>query len=233
MRTRERHEERLDDPEASGEELARSLAQVSQANRWLGGDRGLRAALAPLVASRPELTLLDVGTGDGSTLSRLIRWAADRGCRIEAVALDAHAGVCQVAAHRLRAESGTVRVVRGNGLTLPFGDARFDVVLSTLTLHHFDGDMARSALAEMGRVTRTRVVVSDLLRSTANFVGARLLAATVWRFNHFTRNDAPISVRRGFQPNELLDLARECGLRDASVLRTRPFRLTLTAKPWG
>ena len=42
------------------------------------------------------------------------------------------------------------------------------------------------------------------------------------------RHDAPVSVRRSFRPDELMDLARRAGV-PARIYRSFPYRLVLVA----
>jgi len=230
MRTRRLIPEHVDDPGADPAVLEASLAQVSAVNRWLGGDRGFRWALRPLLRGRPELRVLDVGSGDGTSLARLATWAAGSGCTIRGLALDLHGVACRLAKRNLRRSSG-IHVVQGDAFRLPFFPGQFDVVLASLTLHHFGDDAARRVLRELGRVAGRRVVVSDLQRSWGAYIGALLLAATVWRRNPYTRHDGPVSVRRGFTARELLELGGEAGFVDMKVKTHFPFRHTLTACP--
>lgn len=225
--------EYVDAPDLDFGVLRASLAQVSQVNRWLGGDRGLRWALAPFVRPQRRLRVLDVGAGDGTTLDRLGRWAEKRRCRLEGVAVDAHRTACRVAAERLARPGAmeTMEIVRADAFRLPFADNAFDAVVATLTLHHFHDEDAVRVLEEMIRVARQQVVVSDLERSWPAYLGARLLAATVWRNNPYTRHDGPISVQRGFKRGELEDLGRQVALEDLRVSVHLPFRLTLAGAP--
>ena len=230
MKIRRLIAEHVDDPGADPTVLEDSLAQVSAVNRWLGGDRGLRWALRPLLLDHSELRVLDVGSGDGTSLARLATWAARSGCTIRGLALDLHGVACWLASRNLRGSSG-IHVVQGNAFHLPFFPGQFDVVLASLTLHHFDDDAARLVLRELGRVAGERVVVSDLQRSWGAYIGARLLAATVWRRNPYTRHDGPVSVQRGFTAGELMELGGEAGFGDMKVVTHIPFRHTLTAEP--
>lgn len=235
MKERTLLDERLESPEVDEGLMAHSLSQVSAVNRWLGGDGGLRAGLAPVLQGRSGVRVLDVGAGDGTTLARLATWARGRGVEVTAVGVDLHPVSCATARARVGrsgagpADRESVAVVRGDGLALPFTDSSFDVVLSSLTLHHFDDLGAAVSLREMSRVASKRIVVSDLRRSRASLVGARLLAATVWRGNPYTRHDGPVSVLRAFRPEELAALARAAGLTGVSVSSGHPFRLTLVA----
>ncbi|MCJ7630300.1 MAG: methyltransferase domain-containing protein [Longimicrobiales bacterium] len=230
MKTRRLTPERVDDPGADPRGLEASLAQVSTVNRWLGGDRGLRHALGPLVRSRSVLRILDVGSGDGTSLARLANWAAGSGCAIRGLALDLHSVACRLAEENLRGLPG-IHVVQGDALRLPFSSGQFDVAVATLTLHHFGDEGAGRVLRELGRIAGSLVVVSDLQRSWGAYLGARLLAATVWRHNPYTRHDGPVSVQRGFTALELATLGEESGLVDAKVMTQFPFRHTLVARP--
>jgi hypothetical protein len=95
---------------------------------------------------------------------------------------------------------------------LPFDRHACDVVLLSMTLHHFDEAEQVVVLREAARVARRAVIVNELERCTPNYLGARLLAGTRWRGNRLTRHDGPMSVLRAFTMNELRDLAAAAGL---------------------
>ena len=229
MKDRKHVFEFADDPDADRELLEGSFAQMSAVNRWLGGDRGLRWALGPLVEELDRLTILDVGSGDGTSLARLVDWGRKAGCNLRGAAMDLHR-VAIGAAQRTFGAREEVHVLRADALRLPFPDGSFDVAMAVLTLHHFADEEIVQAMAELGRVARRRVVVSDLERSPGAYLGARLLAATVWRRNRYTRNDGPASVRRGFTARELRDLGARAGLVDMDLRNHLLFRHTLVAR---
>ncbi len=224
MKERSPRSEILDGPHHDPAELAHSLEQVAQVNRLLGGTRALRRHLAPLVRVGSRLSVLDVGTGNGQTLGELASWARRRGSTWRGVGIDSSPQCA-----RLARGDGTP-VVRGDALRLPFAARSFDAVLCTLTLHHFPDEEAVSLVREMARVSRHLVLVNDLERVSANYWGARLLAATLWRGNHITRNDGPLSVLRSFTAPELLEVGRRAGLRAARVRRHFPWRIVLEGR---
>lgn len=224
MRTRSHDQEILDGPRHDPDELAHSLEQVAQVNRWLGGTRALRRHLAPCVRRGEAVRVLDVGTGNGDTLQALGTWARTRGARWRGVGVELSAECARIARGRVDT------VVRADALHLPFTDGSFDVALCTLTLHHFaDGDAA-ALVREMARVSRGLVLVNDLERTRPNYWGARALAATLWRGNRITRNDGPLSVLRSFTPPELLEVGKRAGLRGARVRRHFLWRIVLEGR---
>jgi ubiquinone/menaquinone biosynthesis C-methylase UbiE len=223
----------MDQPVADVAEYEHALAQVADVNRFLGGDRALRMSLAPLLQETRPVRVLDVGAGNGAVAMGLARWAAAAGRSWRVTALDLSAEGSALARRSVRASdvARSVAVLRGDALHLPFADASFDAAYTVLTLHHFDDAAAVALLREMARVVRRLIVVNDLERSRAALIGARALAASVWKGNRITRHDGPLSVRRAFTPDELLALAARAGLRRVSVRRRIAFRLVLEASP--
>src|SRR5262249_12622205 len=55
---------------------------------------------------------------------------------------------------RKAARLAGIRFERGYAQRLPYGDAEFDRVLSSMMLHHLDGDAKTAAAAEIFRVLR-------------------------------------------------------------------------------
>lgn len=214
--------ELLDEEGHDPAELAHSLAQVARVNRWLGGNRGLRRHLQPLLERTGPVRVLDVGTGNAETLADLLAWARRKGRRWSGIGVDRSAAVSRIASREQE-----LPTVRGDALRLPFAPGSVDVAICTLTLHHFPEDEAVLLLQEMKRVARDRVLVSDLERSRLNHLGARVLAHTLWRANRLTRHDGPLSVLRSFTAPELLALGRRAGLRGPVVRRYMPWRLVL------
>jgi len=214
--------ELLDDPRHDPLTLARSLDQVAAVNRWLGGGRALIHHLGRWIQAGAR-TVLDVGTGSGDLPRMVQHWAVKRGHPIHLTLVDAHPQIAGLAAER----TGLATLV-ADGARLPFRDGSFDVVLLSMTLHHVEGRAQARLLEEMGRVARRHLLVGELHRAWPNYLGARFLAATLWRRNTLTRHDGPLSVLRAFTPGELSRIAREAGLPGAKVHRHPFYRLVLT-----
>ena len=224
--------ELMDEPAQDPAELARSLADLRGVNRWLGGTRVVLHHLEALFARhpRPSYRLLDLATGSGDIPLQVARWARERDVQVEIVATDNHATTLELArAHT--AGDPAVRTEMADALKLPWPDDSFDVALLSTALHHFDDDRdCLRVLREMHRVSRIGLIVNDLARSRTALLGARLLAATVWRTHPVTRHDGPLSVRRAFTKAELRSLAERAGFRKAEVRAHVPFRVALVVE---
>lgn len=221
--------EHMDAPDADRDQLATALGHIVAVNRWLGARRALRRHLPWGLAGRGTASVLDVGTGAGDLAVVIAEWAEERGRPAHVTALDLHAATIDAA--RRRPAVRQLSLVRGDGLRLPFDEGTFDLVHASMTLHHMHGPALTGLLREAGRVARGgRILVGELERSLPNYIGARLLAMSVWRGNPITRHDGPLSVVRAFTPGELLELAQAAGLLRPTVHRHPFYRLVLRAE---
>jgi SAM-dependent methyltransferase len=220
--------ELLDEPVHDRRELEESLDHVDEVNRLLGGRRALWYALRPLLDDTRVTAILDLGTGSADLPRDIARRARRAALMVTIAATDLHPQMRAIARERT-AGLPEVRVGAADALALPYAAGSFDVVLLSLTLHHFEPDGQVQALREAGRVARRAVIVNDLERCRANYYGARLLAATRWRGNRLTRHDAPLSVLRAFTRDELRRIAGDAGLRIERLERRFFHRLVLVA----
>jgi SAM-dependent methyltransferase len=209
-------------------ELEQSLDQVAEVNRLLGGRRALIRAVQPLLAAERATRILDLGTGSADLPLALAAWARRAGAELSILAADVHPQVRAIAVARTRAEP-SVSVGAADALDLPYADDAFDIVLLSLTLHHFEAPDQQRVLREAARVAARAVVVNELERCRANYYGARLLAATRWRGNRLTRHDGPLSVLRAFTIPELRRIAASAGLHVEAIDRRCFYRIVLVA----
>jgi ubiquinone/menaquinone biosynthesis C-methylase UbiE len=225
----DRARELLDAPDVDDATLRRNLADIRRINAVLGWTRYAAAFVVRTAAAdgATHFSVLDVAAGSADIALAIARQARRHGISTTIVASDLSEQVVRIAAEEAAGVTG-VRVERQDALDLRYPDRAFDIALCTLALHHFDPDAATSVLRNLGRVGR-RVVVFDAARSPLAWAGAWLLTHAL-RMDAMTRHDAPMSVARSYNRQELAALARRAGLRDARVWVAFPFRLALAAR---
>jgi SAM-dependent methyltransferase len=222
---RGRGAEVLDAPGVDPALARRSLRDVAIANRLFGGTRAVLSELAPLWANLPRRTvLLDVGTGIGDIPAGARAAAARHGVTLETVGLEATENLAQASRDQ------EIVAVCGDARDLPFADRSVDVVICSQVLHHFFDQDARQVIAELNRVARSHVIVSDLHRS-------RIAALAIWLssfplgFHPVSRHDGVVSVLRGFRVPELRELVRAAVGRDPIVRYRSGYRITASWRP--
>jgi ubiquinone/menaquinone biosynthesis C-methylase UbiE len=222
-------EELLDAGEGTDEDVARSLEDLRRINRFLGGQKVLLRALSLGLkgTGADRVSLLDVGTGSADIPMALAAKCRLRGIETFIVAVDISERNLRVSRSQLGVASD-IQLVQADSLALPFAARSFDFVTASLFLHHFrDEDVVR-LLADFGRIAKRAVLVNDLVRNLVPYYFTRI-AGPMLAASFLTRNDAPVSILRGFTANEMKELAHRAGLRVREIKRMFPYRLSLVA----
>jgi 2-polyprenyl-3-methyl-5-hydroxy-6-metoxy-1,4-benzoquinol methylase len=216
----------MDDPALDPAMHRRALAGLSRLNRISRSSAILWSAIADLAPSAPgPLRVLDVATGSGDLPIALARMARARGQSIHLAACD-RSEVAVDTARRSADRAGVeIDFFAHDALeqTLPAG---FDVVISSLFLHHLTQSQAIALLRAMAQAAGRRVVVNDLLRSRMNLITV-MLASRLVTTSHVVHVDGPLSVRAAFTLSEARELARSAELVNARVQSRFPARFLL------
>jgi ubiquinone/menaquinone biosynthesis C-methylase UbiE len=109
-----------------------------------------RAALIERAGIAPGAAVLDLGCGTGS----LLLGARAREPHAVLYGIDLDREVLEIAARKSHALGANLLLYRGAVDRLPFRDAAFDRVLSTLVFHHLSREAKQAALGEAFRVLR-------------------------------------------------------------------------------
>jgi ubiquinone/menaquinone biosynthesis C-methylase UbiE len=188
--------EMLDSDAGTPGEVAGSLRDLRMFNRWFGGVRTM-SKLLRLVAKQTqlkELSWLDVAGGAGDLATLTEQSLAESGTTLRPVVLD-----------RAPTHMGNIHpAVCGDALALPFRDNSFDVVGSSLFVHHLEPEEILRLAGEALRVARSAFLIHDLMRDplhlTLSYLGFPLYQSRI------TRHDAPASVRRAYTVAEIKEI---------------------------
>lgn len=213
--------ELLDTDSGTAEEVDASLRDLQSFNQLLGGVSTTRE-LIQAVARRTGTThfsLLEVAAGTGFVPMRSCRDLSAKGINLRITLLDR-------ATNHLP-PNGNARKVTADALRLPFSDASFDLVSSTLFLHHLAPDEARKFAHESLRVSRIAVLVNDLVRNPLHLALA-YAGVPIYR-SRITRNDAPASVKQAYLIQEINEFFRCAGAARVEAQRHFLFRMGVIA----
>ncbi|BAH55800.1 MULTISPECIES: class I SAM-dependent methyltransferase [Rhodococcus] len=160
--------------DASGGLIRRArLYELVSAAAFLGRRRRVFDRLVSLSGAGPGDRVLDVGCGTGYFATRLAA-AIEPGGRAQGI--DPSSPMIDYATGRRGTAHTTFSVAAAE--RLPFPDNSFDVVTSTLVIHHIAPNARAAAAREMARVLRPggRVLIADF-RPPTNPVANHLIGA--------------------------------------------------------
>jgi ubiquinone/menaquinone biosynthesis C-methylase UbiE len=162
----------------------------------LGRERKLRERLLQPARLQAGESVLDVGCGTGSLAIAAKRRVGPTG---SVYGIDASPEMIARASNKAKKAGAEVIFENGLAESLPFPDKRFDVVLSTVMLHHLPGKLREQGVREMRRVLNP---------------GGRLLAVDFAGASRHGRGPLAHFHRHGrIDPRQLVDLTSDAGLR--------------------
>ena len=138
---------------------------------WLmsfGREPGIRRMTVELAGIKQGERVLDVGCGTGTLTIAARRQAGPTG---EVHGIDPSAEMIGVASEKAAKAGVDARFQTAVMEKLPFPDGHFDLVLSSLMLHHLPADVKRAGFAEVRRVLKPggRFLAIDLAESGGFF----------------------------------------------------------------
>lgn len=205
--------EQMDAPDVDTSRLAGALGFIRRINAWLGYTRSTIARLDGLTRHLPNdrpMRILDIATGSADVPQAVLSWAKRKRRVVEVVGLDLHAATLAEAA----VYAPDVSLVRGDAMHLPFADASFDVVMTSMFLHHLPDELVVRALVEMNRVASHAVIAADLVRNRRAYNWICLFTA----FSpEMIRHDARVSVKQAFTLAEAEAMREAAGLHAAKI----------------
>ena len=174
------------------------------------------------VRTGARLRLLDIASGGGDVTFGLWKLARRGGVELEILGLDVSATACAQAARRCRAAGKSISFASMDVLSADL-PGEFDVVISTLFLHHLTSPDAAHLLSKMAAAGNL-VVISDLRRSRVGYAVAYVACHLLTR-SKMVHHDGPQSVANAFTIPEMNALCQSAGLENAIVRRDWPWRL--------
>lgn len=202
------HHQTADPPKTAG--------RVLHSARWydlfgslvsFGRDKAIREQLIELAAPAPGEHVLDVGCGTG-TLAIMLNSGVGTGA---VHGIDASPEMVEVAKGKAAKDASDIDFQLALIEAIPFPDDSFDLVTSSLMLHHLPDDLKRTGFAEIRRVLKPggRFVAMDFAGHGHSPLG-HLLA--VFGFG-YARGESMV--------NALAPMLQDAGFSDVEAIPTR------------
>lgn len=215
----------MDDFAMEGEILRDALDKIAQINQLLGGNRLTLQGVQNLISKIPkgnEITIVDVGCGNGDILRILADFGLKNHFNFKLIGIDANKFTVNYA-QKLSKEYPNISFQCVDIFSEAFAELKQDIILCTLTLHHFKDDEIIQLLTVFNANSRVGIVINDLHRSKVSY---RLFQALcfIFRLNTMSREDGLVSILRGFKKEELVHFSNKLELANYKIQWKWAFR---------
>lgn len=206
--------ELMDDFSLEGEVLRDALDKIAKINTLLGGNKLTLFGVKKLIKNHQketEILIVDVGCGNGDMLRYLADYGRKNNLIFKLIGLDAN-GFTINHARNLSVNYPNISYRCENIFDVKFKMIPSDIVLCTLTLHHFKDDEIMKIMAVFYANANLGIVINDLHRSRLAY---RLfqLVCFIFKLNTMSREDGLVSILRGFKKKELIDFSKRLGFK--------------------
>ena len=202
-------EELMDDFSIGGDLLRDTLDKLENINRWLGGNKVTIKGLEQLLKNEDkskEITIVDLGCGHGDILRDVAKFGRKNGYNFKLIGIDANPTAIDYA-NELSKEYDELSFKTQDIFSDEFKNETYDVVLTTLFLHHFKEPQLVTILENALQKARIGIVVNDLHRHKLAYYLFMLLS--IFISNKMIIEDGLTSVLRGFKRNELIHISQK------------------------
>ncbi|MEL7145185.1 MAG: methyltransferase domain-containing protein [Bacteroidota bacterium] len=225
FKKRSEEEELMDDLSCSGEVVDQTLRELDIINRKLGGNflsvQGLRSLTTHLTDHEP-LVIADLGCGGGDIMILMAKWLRKKGIKAQFIGIDANPNIIRYAEEHCKA----FPEISFRCLDI-FGDEfqslQFDIVHSSLFTHHFTQSQLITLFSQLKQQSNVGIIINDLHRHWLAYYSIKLITRLFSR-SAMVRNDAAVSVARGFRRHEIRDVLIKSDLANFQINWKWAFR---------
>jgi len=222
--------ELLDRTDIPFDDIALNMKELNFINTYLGGHHitvnGLQRILSDSKIVAGKLLVCEIGCGGGDNLQVIYDWCVRKKIQIDTIGIDINPDCISYA------EKST-RIPNARWIASDYKFTTFiqqpHIIFNSLFCHHFDDAQMISILKWMNANATMGFFINDLHRHQIAFYSIKLLTK-LFSKSYLVKNDAPLSVQRGFTRIELERYLREAGIIQYSIEWKWAFRWLITSK---
>ncbi len=210
---RSKEEEIMDKFDFKGEELKKVLRTIDKINTKLGGHRVTLKGIEKLLEgqNKKNLVIADLGCGSGDALRNISKWAKAKGIDVQLIGIDANPYTIEIAREWSQDYKNiSYRVV--DVFSDDFDNFEADIIISCLTLHHFQDDSIIRLLPVLSEKSNLGLVINDLQRNQIAYQLFKLYCL-VFVNSDIAKKDGLTSILRGFKSKDLEHFAKQLNLK--------------------
>ena len=208
FKERSKQVEMMDDPLIAERSLQAVFKDINMVNSFLGGHRITLKSLERIFRDlgKKKYAILDVGCGDGDMLRVIARYFRQKEVDLDLTGMDISEQALGIARKR-SAEFRNIKFIQEDINRMPTDSAQYDVVICSLTLHHFDDEQIPLILKNLSNIAQSAIVINDLQRSKLAYYLFKGFS-TIFIKTEIAKRDGLVSIKSGFRRNDLEGFSR-------------------------
>ncbi len=220
LKHRSQLKELLDGDDISKEDLFQNLKELDTINTLLGGYNISFSALKKIIKPNTTYSLVDIGCGGGDTLKHINNWAKKNKQQFNLFGVDIKPICIEYATQNTSGEA--IQYICDDYRNIFDHLKQVDVIHACLFCHH----LSEAELIELVRFAKKNkaiLIINDLERNAFAYYAIKILTK-LFSKSYLVKNDAALSVARGFKKHEWINILIKAGVTKCSVKNKWAFR---------
>ena len=209
------------------------MQELEVINKFLGGHnstiKGVSILLGLHEKKKPRtdsLNICEIGCGGGDNLKAIAYWCSSNNIPVKFTGIDINRECITYAIENCKK-------IQVEWITSDYRHVNFkqtpDIIFSSLFCHHFTEKELAEQFAWMKKNSRLGFFINDLHRHPLAYYSISILTK-IFSKSRLVKNDAPLSVLRGFKKKELRNINLQCSLTQARLHWHWAFRWLMVVK---
>ncbi|MES2138619.1 MAG: methyltransferase domain-containing protein [Bacteroidota bacterium] len=215
--------ELLDAPNIPAELLFQNLKELDLINQTLGGHIVTLAGIKKLLTDKNKIYhIVDIGCGGGDAMKMIAEWAKKNNYKVKLTGVDFN----NDAINYMKIYGKDYPEINGvNNDYREFlkTDDTIDIIHCSLFCHHLKDDELIELFTCIKQSAKIGFVINDLHRHWFAYYSIKFLTRLL-NGSSLVRNDAPLSVLRGFKNTELKKILEKAEIKNADIKWMWAFR---------
>ena len=226
LRYRSYKKELLDNDDIPFADIRVNMRELNTVNTWLGGHAITINAFKKIVSERKKIHVCEIGCGDGNNLYQLYKWCKKNKITFSCTGIDIKQECIETAKQDYAIENATWLV---QDYKIVEFSHKPDIIFSSLFCHHFTEEELIFQLQWMQQNSLFGFFINDLQRNRFAYHSIKIITK-LFSSSYLVKNDAPLSVARGFHKNEWIELMLQSGIKNYSIEWKWAFRYLIIFK---
>ncbi len=213
--------ELLDGETIPFEDIKRNMQELDFINTWLGGHNITVKGFQELLQKKKEITICEIGCGGGDNLAALVKWCNKKNIYAHCIGIDIKKECIEFAQQKNNLLKNAEWIC--NDYAVVQFEKKPTIIFSSLFCHHFKDEQLIAQLQWMKENAALGFFINDLER---HWLAYRLIKTLtkIFSSSYLVKNDAPLSVARGFTKKEWKNIFSKAGIEHYTIQWQWVFR---------
>ena len=224
LQTRSYQKELLDDDAIPFEDIKKNMQELNTVNTLLGGHQITIAGCKEFfknIAAQKEITICEIGCGGGDNLFAVAKYCGAKSINAKFIGIDIKQECIDFAQQQY--PELHAQWICSDYQKAVFTNKKPDIIFSSLFCHHFTNEALQLQLNWMKDNCSLGFFINDLHRNTIAYYSIKWITV-IFSKSYLVKNDAPLSVARGFKKTEWRSIFAKANIQQYSIKWKWAFR---------